>query len=142
MWRCNSRTTIICSVIGIVCGTIAFPKMDVAYISSFMTYHRDCNTNVLDTDSTYKVFDKVKLFLFLLFGRIIPKIMSGTIAFPKMDVAYISSFMTYHRDCNWSNTTGATSESGTAYTSGAPEFTPVFSGVLVTRSLVFICMFS
>ena len=69
MWRCNSRTTIICSVIGIVCGTIAFPKMDVAYISSFMTYHRDCN---------------------------------------------------------WSNTTGATSESGTAYTSGAPESTPRF----------------
>ena len=29
----------------------------------------------------------------------------------------------------------ATSGAGTAYPSGAPEFTPVFSGVCVTRSL-------
>jgi len=29
---------------------------------------------------------------------------------------------------------GATSGAGTAYTSRAPEFTPVFSGVHVTRS--------
>ena len=36
--------------------------------------------------------------------------------------------------------TGATSGAGTAYPSGAPEFTPVFSGVRVTRSLVlYIC---
>jgi hypothetical protein len=38
--------------------------------------------------------------------------------------------------CNYINTTGATSGAGTAYPSGAPEFTPVFSGVRVTRSLV------
>ena len=31
--------------------------------------------------------------------------------------------------------TGATSGAGTAYLSGAPEFTPCFSGVGVTRSL-------
>ena len=37
--------------------------------------------------------------------------------------------MTYYRDCNWINTTGVTSEAGTAYPS-------VFSGVRVTRSLV------
>ena len=36
--------------------------------------------------------------------------------------------------------TGATSGAGTAYPSGAPEFTPVFSGILVTRSLVFCVM--
>ena len=30
---------------------------------------------------------------------------------------------------------GVTSGAGTAYPSGAPEFTPVFSGVRVTRSL-------
>jgi hypothetical protein len=34
------------------------------------------------------------------------------------------------------NTTGATSGAGTAYHSGAHEFTPVFSGVRVTRSFV------
>jgi hypothetical protein len=35
-------------------------------------------------------------------------------------------YMTYHR--------GATSGAGTAYPSKAPEFTPVFSGVRVSRS--------
>ena len=35
---------------------------------------------------------------------------------------------------------GATSGAGTAYHSGAPEFTPVFSGVHVTRTLVlYVC---
>jgi len=34
--------------------------------------------------------------------------------------------MTYHRVCNWINTTGATSGEGAAYLSGAPEFTPSF----------------
>jgi hypothetical protein len=48
------------------------------------------------------------------------------------------------------NTTGATSGAGTAYPSGAPEFTPCFSWVRdrVTRSLVlcvcfvYRCLFS
>ena len=48
-----------------------------------------------------------------------------------------SSFMTYHRISNNSNTTGATNGAGTAYPSGAPEFIPSFSGVRVARSLVF-----
>jgi len=33
--------------------------------------------------------------------------------------------MTVHRVYNYINTTGVTSEAGTAYTSGAPEFTPI-----------------
>jgi hypothetical protein len=37
--------------------------------------------------------------------------------------------------------TGATSRAGIAYPSGAPEFTPVFSGVRVTRSLLFCICF-
>jgi hypothetical protein len=37
--------------------------------------------------------------------------------------------------------TGATSEIGTAYPSGAPEITPGFSGVRVTRSLVLCVCF-
>jgi len=36
---------------------------------------------------------------------------------------------------------GATCGAGTAYPSGAPEFTPGFSGVFVARSLVFCEMF-
>jgi hypothetical protein len=38
----------------------------------------------------------------------------------------LSPFMTYHRVCNKSNTTDATSGAETAYTSGAPEFIPGF----------------
>jgi hypothetical protein len=49
----------------------------------------------------------------------------------------LSSFMTYHQVYNWSNTTGATIRTGTAYPSGAPEFAPMFSGVCVNPSLVF-----
>jgi hypothetical protein len=52
----------------------------------------------------------------------------------------LSSFMTYHWVCNSINTTGVTSVAGTAYPSGAPEFTQVFSGVHVTQSLVlYVC---
>jgi hypothetical protein len=38
--------------------------------------------------------------------------------------------------CNKSNTTGATCGAGTAYPSGAPEFTHCFSRVRVAQSLV------
>ena len=38
----------------------------------------------------------------------------------------LSSFMTYHCVCTQIKTTGATSWAGTAYLSGAPEFTPGF----------------
>ena len=45
--------------------------------------------------------------------------------------------MTYHRVCNWSNTTVVTCGAGTAFPSGAPEFTPCFftslSGVRVVH---------
>jgi hypothetical protein len=37
--------------------------------------------------------------------------------------------------------TGGTSEAGTAYPSGAPEITPVLSGVRVTQSLVLCVCF-
>ena len=40
-----------------------------------------------------------------------------------------------------SNTIGVTSGARTSYPSGAPEFTPVFSGVCVTRSLVLCVIF-
>jgi len=42
--------------------------------------------------------------------------------------------VTYHSICN---TTGVASEAGTTYPSKAPGFIPDFSGVRVTRSLVF-----
>ena len=46
--------------------------------------------------------------------------------------------MIYHRVCNHSNTKGATSRAGTAYPSGAPEFTPVSVGfVFVLLDLYF-----
>ena len=50
--------------------------------------------------------------------------------------------MTYQRVCNYINRTGGTSGAGTAYRSGTPEFTPVSSGVRVTRSLaVCVCLY-
>ena len=49
--------------------------------------------------------------------------------------------MTYHRGCNEFNTTGVTSVEVTAHPSGAPEFTPVFSGVAVTRSFALCVCF-
>ena len=49
--------------------------------------------------------------------------------------------MTYHRVCNQINTTGVISGAGTAYPLGAPEFTPGFIGVRVTRSLIYcVCL--
>ena len=39
------------------------------------------------------------------------------------------------------NSTGPTSGTGTAYPSGAPEFTPGFMGIRVTRSLVYMQCF-
>jgi hypothetical protein len=41
-------------------------------------------------------------------------------------ILVLSSFMTYHRVCNYINTTGVTSGAGTAHSSGAPELTPSF----------------
>jgi hypothetical protein len=49
--------------------------------------------------------------------------------------------MTYHRVCNKSNTTGATSGAGTAYYLGAPEFTSGFSKIFVARWLIFFIVF-
>ena len=47
------------------------------------------------------------------------------------------SSMTYHRVCNRKNTTGATLGAGTACPSWTPQLIRSFSGVRVTRSLVF-----
>jgi len=44
------------------------------------------------------------------------------------------NFQTYHPVCDKSNATGATGSAGTAYHSGAHEFTAVFNEVLVTQS--------
>jgi len=50
--------------------------------------------------------------------------------------------MTYHRVCNYINTTGITIGAGTAYPSGVHELTPgFFSGVRVTRSSVLCVCF-
>ena len=43
----------------------------------------------------------------------------------------LSLFIAYYWACNKSNTTGATSRAGTAYSSGVHEFAPVFLHVLV-----------
>ena len=52
-----------------------------------------------------------------------------------------SSFMIYRRVCIKSTMTGSTSGAGTPCPSGAPEFTPVFSGFRVAQFFVFCVMF-
>ena len=53
----------------------------------------------------------------------------------------LSSYMIYHRVCNYINTTGATSGAGTAYPSGTPEFTPGFVWGSCYSIFSFMCMF-
>jgi len=62
----------------------------------------------------------------------------GYVSFVKHNPV-LSSFMTYHRVCDKSNTTGATCGAGTAFLSGAHEFIR-FSGVRAVRSLFFYVM--
>ena len=50
-----------------------------------------------------------------------------------MHFPVLSSFMIHLRVYNNSNTTDVTSGAGTAYTSEASEFTPVFNGVRVVH---------
>ena len=50
------------------------------------------------------------------------------------------SFVTYHRVCNQINMTGATSESGTAQPSGAPELTLGFQWGSYYSIFSFMCM--
>jgi hypothetical protein len=53
----------------------------------------------------------------------------------------LSAFTTYYRVCNYINTTGTTSGAGSTGPSGAPEFTPVFCGIRVTRTLaLYVCL--
>ena len=58
------------------------------------------------------------------------------------NIPVFSSFTTYHGVCNQINTTGVTSGAGTAYPSGAPEFTPGFQWGSCYSIFSFICMFS
>jgi hypothetical protein len=53
----------------------------------------------------------------------------------------IFSFMTYHRVCNYINTTGATNGAATAYLFGTPEFTPGFEWGSCYSIFSFMCMF-
>jgi hypothetical protein len=52
----------------------------------------------------------------------------------------LSAITIYYRVCNYINTTSATSGSWSTDPSGAPEFTPVFSGISVTWPFVlYVC---
>ena len=69
--------------------------------------------------------------------KILPRICSTC----RKHFPVLSSFMTYHRVCNYINTTGATSGAGTTYPSGHPSSPSVFIGVGVTQSLVLCVCF-
>ena len=59
----------------------------------------------------------------------------------KVHLSAKSSFTTYFRVCNQINTTGVTSGEGTAYPSGALEFTPGFQWGSCYSIFRFTCMF-
>ena len=52
---------------------------------------------------------------------------------------FLFSFMAYHRVCNRSNTTGATSGAGTAHPSGAAKFNPGFERGSCCSISYFLC---
>ena len=58
-----------------------------------------------------------------------------------LHLLYHCTCKTYHLVINQNNMTCITSGAGHAYPSGAAEFTPVFSGIRVSRSLVFCVVF-
>ena len=58
------------------------------------------------------------------------------------DFSVVSSFMTYHRVCNYSNTTCVTNGAGTANTSGEPEFTPGFYWGSCYSNFSYMCIFA
>ena len=66
----------------------------------------------------------------------LPRICSTCIHSP-----VLSSFTAYYLVRNKINTTCAISGTGTAYSSGAPEFTPGFRGICLIWSLFLIVMF-
>jgi hypothetical protein len=53
----------------------------------------------------------------------------------------LSVLMTYHRVCNKCNTVGIISVARASYPSGTHEFSPIFSGFRVARSLFFFVVF-
>ena len=57
------------------------------------------------------------------------------------DFSVVSPFMTYHRVCNYSNTTCVTNGAGTANTSGEPEFTPGFYWGSCYSNFSYMCIF-
>ena len=65
-------------------------------------------------------------------------LVSVTISLTMVHVQYVS-FMTYLRVCSKSNTTDATSGTGTAYPSGAPKFNLSFKWGSYSSIVSFLC---
>ena len=65
----------------------------------------------------------------------------GYVSFVVFFSLFISSFMTYHRDGNKSNTTSVTGGTVSTHPSWALEFIPDINGVRVALSLVFCVVF-
>ena len=97
------------------------------------------NFQIIAKLNTCKVEGNTKIVKFSMHGnklvqihyislnRVNPNVLLIRISFTcRKHFPVLSSFMTYHRVCNYINTTGSTSGARTAYPSGAPEFTPGF----------------
>ena len=102
--------------------------------------HVQCTYKIIYKSSLRKSYGRHHDDLVERYGisvKILPRICSTC----RKHFPVLSSFMTYHRVCNYINTTGATSGAGTTYPSGHPSSPSVFIGVGVTQSLVLCVCF-
>ena len=147
-----------------ICSNIATPPAYGVFISQMIRYSRACGSyqDFLDRGFllTRKLLNQgfllVKSSLRKCYGRhhdlddrygISVSQMTTNIFHWRKHFPVLSSFMTYHRICNQSSTLGATSGAGTAYPSGASEFTSGFQCgscyliLFCTSLFVLLCFF-
>jgi hypothetical protein len=125
-----------------ICSNIPAAPAYGVYVSRLIQYSRPCGSYQYFFNRglllTRKVLKQWFLFAKLMWSlrKIIRNISVTNRIYSTCHKYFsvISLFMTHHRVCSKSNTTGDTNGAGTAYPSGAPKFTPV---VRVARSLFF-----
>jgi len=121
-------------IIGLVWG------LSVVF-NDFAALHHQCDTLYNTTWTCLSLAcDRSSVFINYWNIPCLPPINLNFIIYMKCFWKWISSFMNYHWVCNKSNTTGATSGPGTAYSSGAPKFTPGFWWGCCCSFFRFLCV--
>ena len=126
-----------------ICSNIATAPAYGVFISQMIRYSRACGSYQDLLDIGLMLTRMLLNQGFLLVDRygISVSQMTTICSTCRKHFPVLSSFTTYHRICNQIKTTGATSGAGTAYPSGAPEFTPGFQWGSCYSIFSFIGMF-